>query len=289
MTRKGIVLAGGTGTRLHPITRAVSKQLLPVYDKPMIYYPLATLLAGGVDEILVITTPHDADAFHRLLGDGSQWGIEIRQAVQASPEGIAQAFLIGEDFLAGRGGALVLGDNLFYGPGLAESLEEALARPGATIFAQQVADPERYGVIDRDAAGRARSIVEKPEVAPSNWAVTGLYVVDSEVVEIARSIEPSARGEIEITAVNQRYLDAGRLEVEYFGRGFAWLDTGTFDSLVQASEYVRVIEQRQGQKIGAIEEIVWRRGLIDDDQLLRLAEPLRSSGYGEYLADLLGH
>lgn len=285
--RKGIILAGGTGSRLHPLTLAVSKQLLPVYDKPMIYYPLATLVAGGVTDVLIITTPDDRPAFERLLGGGSDWGLRLTYASQPAPNGIAEAFLIGEDFLQGEGCALVLGDNLFYGPDLDVSLRRAMEAPGATIFAQQVADPERYGVIGFGADGMAVEIIEKPTTPPSNWAVTGLYVFDDDVVEIARAIEPSARGELEISTVNQEYLDAGRLSVTRFGRGFAWLDTGTFDSLVQAGEYVRVIEQRQGQKIGAIEEVVWRAGLIDDRQLARLAEPLRKSGYGDYLLSLL--
>jgi glucose-1-phosphate thymidylyltransferase len=281
---KGIILAGGTGSRLHPLTVAVSKQLLPVYDKPMIYYPLSTVMLGGVREILIICTPEDEVAFHRLLGDGSRWGLEIQYATQAEPNGIAEAFLIGERFLSGDGCTLILGDNLFYGGGLAKLMQRSVADvSGATVFAQEVSDPQRYGVVSFDHVGNATSIEEKPDVPVSNWALTGLYVFDKQVVDIAKQIRPSARGELEITDVNRAYLDAGQLNVQRFGRGFAWLDTGTFDSLVAASEFVRVLEQRQGVKIGCIEEVAWRMGWIDDDQLAALAQPLLKSGYGAYL------
>ena len=285
---KGILLAGGTGSRLRPLTLAVSKQLLPVYDKPMVYYPLSTLMLAGIREILVITTPEDASAFARVLGDGSQWGLELRFATQAEPRGIAEALLIGEEFIAGEGCALVLGDNLFYGVGLPAMLREAASREhGATIFAQEVSDPERYGVVTLDESGRPLAIEEKPAAPASNWAVTGLYFYDARVAEIARTITPSDRDELEITAVNDAYLTAGELHVARLGRGFAWLDTGTFDSLVEASEFVRVIETRQGTKIAAVEEIAWRAGWIDDDQLRRLVAPLRANGYGEYLSRLI--
>ncbi len=286
---KGIVLAGGAGSRLHPLTRAVSKQLLPVYDKPMIYYPLSTLMLAGIRDILVITTEEDAPAFGRLLGDGSQWGISLSFATQSAPNGIAEAFRIGEEFIAGEACALILGDNLFYGGGLPAMLRAAVDREsGATVFAQEVSDPERYGVVAFDDDGRASSIEEKPMRPASNWAVTGLYIYDARVTDIARSIVPSARGELEITEVNAAYLEAGDLHVARFGRGFAWLDTGTFDSMVEASEFVRVLETRQGMKIAALEEIAWRSGWIDDDALRELAGPLRASGYGDYLLRLLG-
>ncbi len=285
---KGIVLAGGTGSRLHPLTIGVSKQLLPVYDKPMIYYPLATLMQGGIRELLIITTPQDAAAFQRLLGDGSQWGITLEYAVQANPGGIAQSFLIGQEFLAGQGCALILGDNLFHGWGLGDLLQKTfVGGGGATVFAQEVHDPERYGVVSFDSQGTATSIVEKPVEPRSNWAVTGLYAYDHRVVDYAASLQPSARGELEITAINQMYLEHGELNVSKFGRGMAWLDTGTFDSMVAASEFVRVLEQRQSTKIGCIEETAWRMGWISDDQLVSLAQPLLKSGYGQFLVDLV--
>jgi glucose-1-phosphate thymidylyltransferase len=288
---KGIVLAGGTGSRLHPLTLATSKQLLPVYDKPMIYYPLSILMLAGITDILVITTPEDEAAFRRLLGDGSQWGISITQAVQPSPDGLAQAFLIGEEFIDGDPCALILGDNLFYGSGMREMLTTVVdsveANGGANVFAYQVSDPERYGVVSFDADGNAETIEEKPEKPKSNWAVTGLYFFDNDIVDVAKQVKPSARGELEISTVNQIYLDAGKLKVSEFRRGFAWLDTGTFDSLVEASEFVRVLEHRQGMKIACLEEIAWSRGLISDERLEELAQPLVKSGYGEYLLRLL--
>lgn len=286
--RRGIVLAGGTGTRLHPVTISVSKQLLPVYDKPMIYYPVSTLMLAGLTDILIITTPGDRPAFEQLLGDGSQWGLRFEYAVQPEPRGLAEAFVIGADFLAGRPSCLILGDNLFYGGGMSGRLQEVSAvADGACVFAQRVNDPERYGVVAFDDDGRATSIEEKPVKPKSSWAVTGLYFYDPEVVEIARSITPSDRGELEITAVNQAYLDQGKLTVAVFSRGSTWLDTGTFNSMVEASEFVRVIEQRQQQKIASPEEIAWRMGYIDDDALLALAEPLLKSGYGTYLQNLV--
>ena len=284
---RGIILAGGSGSRLHPITRGVSKQLLPVYDKPLIYYPLSTLMLAGIRDILVITTAHDAPAFERLLGDGSAFGIDLSYAVQPSPDGLAQAFVLGADHIGTDSVALVLGDNLFHGPGLGTNLRSHTAVRGAAIFAYWVADPSAYGVVEFDADGRAVSLAEKPAKPKSHYAIPGLYFYDNDVVEIARSLRPSARGEYEITEVNQTYLDLGRLHVTPLARGTAWLDTGTFDSLLDASDYVRTVEQRQGLKINAPEEVAWRMGFIDDDQLAAHAHALRKSGYGEYLLGLL--
>ena len=288
MSRKGIILAGGSGTRLWPATLAVSKQLLPVYDKPMIYYPLSTLMLAGIRDILVISTPEDTPRFRQLLGDGSKFGIALSYAVQPSPDGLAQAFLIGAPFIGDDDSALVLGDNIFFGHELVDLLRRANARStGATIFAYHVNDPERYGVAEFDASGKAVSLEEKPKQPKSNFAVTGLYFYDNAVVELAKSLKPSPRGELEITDLNRFYLERGSLGVERMGRGFAWLDTGTHDSLLEAGQFIATIERRQGQKIACLEEIAWRSGWIGNDELRRLAAPLAKTGYGQYLLQLL--
>lgn len=284
---RGIILAGGTGSRLHPVTHGISKQLVPVYDKPMIYYPLSTLMLAGIQDILIITTPQDIEQFQRLLGDGTRYGVNLSYRTQPSPDGLAQAFTIGEDHLGSDSAALVLGDNIFYGTGMGSQLQKFVNVDGGAIFGYWVADPSAYGVVEFSPDARALSLEEKPSAPKSHYAVPGLYFYDNDVIEIAKNLKPSARGELEITDVNRTYLEQGRLSVEVLPRGTAWLDTGTFDSLNDASNYIRTIEARQGLKIGAPEEIAWRNGFIDDDELRRLAEPLVKSGYGTYLMELL--
>jgi glucose-1-phosphate thymidylyltransferase len=286
---RGLILAGGTGSRLHPVTLGVSKQLVPVYDKPMIYYPLSTLMLAGIRDILLITTPHEAEAFERLLGDGSRFGVSISYAQQDAPEGLAQAFVIGSDFIGSDSSALILGDNLFYGPGFGRRLERFSDVDGATVFGYRVSDPSSYGVVEFDDSGRAVSLEEKPERPRSSYAVPGLYFYDNDVIEIARGLKPSARGEYEITDVSRHYLEQGRLQVEILERGTAWLDTGTFESLHDAGTFIRTLELRQGLKVGAPEEVAWRQGFLTDDELRERAEPLLKSGYGRYLLGLLDH